>query len=140
MRNVFILIVLLVTAPFALAAEETPVTPSEFRDYAEGYTLYFDRDGEAFGSESFESGGKSRWRYNDGSCVRGAWRGHEDQICFLYEYEAVGGEGEILCWHVFRDADGLFARLLSGENAGLELRITGRDKRPLLCGEPGTST
>ena len=140
MRNVIVLLLLLVAAPLALAAEETPIAPSEFRDYAEGYTLYFERDGEAFGSERFEPGGKSRWRYNDGSCVRGAWRGHEDQICFLYESEAGGDDGAALCWHVLRDDAGLFARLLNGENAGLELRITGRDKRPLLCGEPGTST
>ena len=41
---------------------------------------------------------------------------------------------------MLRDDDGLLARLLGGENAGLELRVTGRDKQPLLCGDPGTQT
>ena len=140
MRILILLLALLVAAPLAQAADATPVSPSEFRDYAEGYTLYFERDGEFFGSERFEPGGKSRWRYTDGSCVRGVWRGQQDQICFLYETEIGDSDGDVLCWRMFRDADGLLARLLSGENAGLELRITGRDKRPLLCGEPGTST
>lgn len=119
------------------AAEEKPIGPSEFRDYAEGWTLYFERDGQSFGSESFEPGGKTRWRYADGSCVEGNWRPHGAQICFLYESEL---EDEVLCWRMLRDGEGLLARLLNGENQGLELRITGRDKRPLLCGEPGTAT
>lgn len=117
---------------------EEPVSPSEFREYSEGYTLYFERDGEAFGSERFEANGKSRWRYNDGSCVRGAWRAHGAQVCFLYEVE--GEDRDVLCWRILRDDQGLFARLLSGASAGLELRIVARDRKPLLCGDPGRST
>jgi hypothetical protein len=118
-------------------ADETPISPKEFRDYAEGWTLYFERDGKPFGSESFDPGGKVTWRYRDGSCVEGAWRPHGAQLCFLYNSEA---EGEVLCWRMLRDDQGLLARLLGGENAGLELRITGRDRKPLLCGDPGTAT
>lgn len=115
------------------AAMEQPISPGEFRDYAEGWTLYFERDGEPFGSEQFEPGGQTRWRYRDGSCVHGAWRPYGAQVCFLYNSEI---EGEVLCWRMLRDDEGLMARLLNGENAGLELRITGRDKEPLLCGAP----
>lgn len=133
------MILALVLPLAAQAAEETPVSPSEFRDYAEGWTLYFERDGENFGSESFEAGGRTQWRYRDGTCVRGAWRPHGAQMCFLYETPE-GPDGDVLCWRVLRDDKGLLARLLGGENAGLELRVTGRDKNPLLCGEPGTAT
>ncbi|MFK7944499.1 MAG: hypothetical protein AB8B85_16510 [Paracoccaceae bacterium] len=121
----------------ALADEEVPISPSEFREYSEGWTLYFERDGRPFGSESFDSSGKTRWRYSDGSCVEGYWRPHGAQICFLYESDQ---EDEVLCWRMLRDEEGLLARLLNGTNQGLELRITGRDRRPLLCGEPGTAT
>ena len=136
MRRILILCFALFAGGFAQA--EDVVSPSEFRDYAEGYTLYFERDGRAFGSERFEADGKSRWRYNDGSCVDGAWKAHGAQICFLYHPE--GAEREVLCWRVLRDAQGLFARLLTGENAGIELRVVRRDREPLLCGEPGTAT
>lgn len=124
---------------FALpaAAEEVPVGPTEFREFAEGWTLYFERDGQFFGSESFEPGGTTRWRYRDGSCVDGNWRSRGAQICFLYDSQV---EDEVLCWRMLRDGDGLMARLLNGENQGLELRITRRDKKPLLCGAPGTQT
>ena len=115
-----------------VAAEE-PISPSEFRDYAEGYTIYFDRDGKPFGSEAFEPGGKTLWRSSDGSCLAGVWRPHGAQVCFFY------GEGaEVMCWRMLRDDQGMLARLLGdGPDAGLELRITGRDKREPVCGEPG---
>lgn len=122
-----------------LVQAEEPVSPSEFREYSEGYTLYFERNGEAFGSERFGEGGKSRWRYSDGSCVSGAWRAHGAQICFLYESTAEE-DREVLCWRILRDDKGMIARLLSGARAGLELRVVGRDRKPLLCGDPATST
>jgi hypothetical protein len=126
---------LLIAAP---AFAEQSVSPDEFREYAEGWTLYFERDGLHFGSEEFRSDGMVRWRYSDGSCVRGAWRPHDGQLCFLYDTE---DEGAVInCWRMMRDEQGLFARLLDGENAGLELRVTRRDRAPLLCGEPGRST
>ncbi|MEM9139186.1 MAG: hypothetical protein AAGB15_05090 [Pseudomonadota bacterium] len=115
------------------------MSPQEFRSYAEGWTLYFERDGEAFGSERFEPGGRVQWRYNDGSCVRGAWRAHGAQLCFLYETD--GPDGDVLCWRMLRtDEGGLIARLLQGANEGLELKVTRRDRQPLLCGDPGTNT
>ncbi len=111
------------------------MSPDEFRDFAEGWTLYFERDGQPFGSEKFEIDGKVRWRYSDGSCVRGAWRAHRGRLCFLYDSTENGTE--ISCWQMVRDDEGLFARLLDGENAGLELRVARRDRAPLLCGRSG---
>lgn len=119
------------------SAEEKVVSPSEFRNYAEGWTLYFERDGKPFGSESFGPKGQTTWRYRDGTCTDGAWRPHGAQVCFLYDQQQ---NDDVLCWRVLRDDEGLLARLLNGDNQGLELRVTGRDNKPLLCGEPGKST
>lgn len=120
----------------ALAAAEQPLSPSEFRNYAEGHTLYFDLDGEPFGSEAFEPGGQTLWRYMDGSCTEGVWRPHGGQVCFYY-----GDGAEVLCWRLIRDEQGLLVRLLGdGSDAGMELRITGRDQRQPICGEPGRGT
>lgn len=120
---------------FALpAGAEQPMTPKDFREYAEGYTLYFEEGGEPFGSESFEPGGATKWRYNDGSCIEGIWKPHGAQICFYY-----GDAQGVLCWRMLRDGDDIIARLLGeAENAGMELRITRRDRKPLICGAPGT--
>jgi hypothetical protein len=134
-----VLVALLIAAPvFAPVLAEEPVSPDEFRDFAEGWTLYFERDGQPFGSEAFEGGGKVRWRYSDGSCVRGAWRARDQQLCFLYDSE---DEGPVVnCWQMMRDDSGIFARLMDGDNAGMELRVARRDRTPLLCGEPGVNT
>ena len=131
------LLALILLAAMPAAAEEKVVSPSEFREYAEGWTLYFERDGEPFGSESFGPDGDTTWRYRDGTCADGAWRPHGAQICFLYDQN---NNNDVLCWRVLRDKDGLLARLLNGERQGLELRVTGRDNKPLLCGDPGKST
>lgn len=131
---------LLVSAP-ALAQDPELraeiVSPDEFQDYAEGYTVYFEQDGRPFGSESFEPGGKTRWRFNDGSCVRGVWRPYGAQVCFLYDMQDDTGP---LCWRMLRDGEEIIARLLDGPEAGMQIRIIGRDKAPLLCGEPGRNT
>ncbi len=130
-----LLAALLIAAP-ALAQE--PVSPEQFREFAEGWTLHFERDGEPFGSEAFEGDGKVRWRYSDGSCVSGLWRAHKGQLCFLYDSPEEGRT--INCWKMLRDEAGLLARLVSGRNEGLELRVARRDTAPLLCGEPGVGT
>jgi len=116
-----------------IAAAADLVSPFEFREFAEGYTLYFEEDGAPFGAESFRKDGGTTWRFPDGTCAEGQWRAHGAQICFVYE-----GTTEVQCWRMLRDDGGLFARLLGdGPDAGLELRITGRDRQPLLCGGPG---
>jgi len=137
MRTLSLLCLMAVGVPaLAFALTEKPLGPSEFRDYAEGHTLYFDLDGEPFGSEAFESGGQTLWRYKDGSCTAGVWRPYGGQLCFYY-----GDGSEVLCWRLIRDDEGLLVRLLGdGPDAGMELRITARDQRQPICGEPGRGT
>lgn len=130
MRYIIAAVLIAVCLP-ALADEE--VSPSEFRDYAEGWTLHFERDGERWGEEQFLQGGATLWRYQDGSCSEGAWRDYDGDVCFYY-----GLDDGVLCWQMLRDDDGLYARLeTEGEGQGMVLRITGRDRKPLLCGGPG---
>ncbi|MEM8596858.1 MAG: hypothetical protein AAGF76_10355 [Pseudomonadota bacterium] len=127
--------------PVPKAASE-PVSPEEFRDYAEGYTLYFERDGEPWGSESFEPDGSVTWRFPIGTCIQGVWSGHQGRVCFYY------GEGdEVMCWAMRREEGVLRGRLdetlPSGELVedadGMELTITHRDRAPLLCSEEGAA-
>lgn len=119
-------------APPGHAADPEPMSPSAFRAYAEGHTLYFTEDGEPFGAETFLSGDRSVWRYADGNCVGGRWRARGAQICFRY----MDG-GDELCWRFLRDGSALIARLLGdGPDAGLELRVERRDRIPVLCAGP----
>ncbi len=114
------------------APAEEPVSPSRFRDFAEGHTLYFHQDGQYFGAESYGPDRTAVWQFQNGPCVRGSWRPHGGQICFRYE----DGRDEV-CWRLFRDAEGLYARLVDAAGAPpFELRVVGRDTRPLNCGGP----
>lgn len=116
----------------AADADARPVSPTEFRDFAEGHTLYFEFEGKAFGAEAFKPGGQTLWRYGDGTCTPGVWRSYGGQICFYY-----GEAADVQCWRLMRDEAGLFVRLLGDDpDAGMELRISGRDQRKPLCGGP----
>lgn len=120
-------------AALALAvapAAAEPVTPQAFRDYAEGWTLYFERDGEPWGAESFEPGGAVTWRFREGGCLAGVWRPYEGDVCFYY------GQGEdVLCWSLRREDGRIVGTLETGADAGLELDIVRRDRVPLSCGQ-----
>ncbi len=136
MKRLFALVLpVFLTGPALSDDDPEIVSASEFREYAEGYTLYFEFEGQRFGEEEFYEGGSTRWRYEDYTCADGAWRAHGDDICFYYNLPA-----EVLCWRVLRDEEGLYAELLdSAEGGEMTLRIVGRDTRPLLCGkEPAT--
>ena len=137
MKKFIVLCLIALTVPgLAQAAAEKPLSPTEFRQYAEGYTLYFEHDGAPFGSEAFEPGGQTLWRFMDGSCTKGAWRPYGGQICFYY-----GDGSDVLCWRMIRDEQGLLVRLLGdSSDAGMELRIAARDKRRPVCGDPGRGT
>lgn len=116
----------------AAQAGGEPMSPEEFRAYAEGHTLYFEKDGEPWGSESFDESGDVIWRYPSGDCMPGVWRPHEGNVCFYY-----GLGSEVLCWSLTKRDDGILGRLLDGPDKGLELLITERDRRPLLCSQGG---
>jgi hypothetical protein len=133
MRRLLLALCLAMAPAAALGIAEEPVSPSEFRDYAEGWTLHFEHEGEPFGEEAFAPGGHTIWRDPEGQCLEGVWKPHGAQLCFYY------GQGrEVLCWRALRDEEGLFVRLLGdGPDAGMELRVTGRDKARPLCGGPG---
>lgn len=121
----------------AAAQTGTVVPPSAFRDYAEGYTLYFERAGEPAGAETFSPDGRVTWQTPQGQCLDGLWRAYDDELCFYYGFGTT-----VQCWRVLEDEKGLKVESTDdGEApAGLTYRIIRRDRRPLLCGGPGVRT
>jgi hypothetical protein len=101
-----------------------PLDGAEFGAYAEGWTLHFERDGAPFGAESFDGEGNVVWKPEGGDCERGVWGHDGERICFLYP-------GALACWRVERSGDVLIAR--AEDARAFALRITRRDRAPLLC-------
>lgn len=135
MRHCFALALAALVVLPANAQIEEPVAPAEFGEYAEGYTLYFEQDGKPAGSESFRADGEVTWRTPAGECFEGLWREYEGQMCFFY-----AGETDATCWQVLRDTEGFLVRRDGEDLPDLTYRVTGRDRRPLLCGAPGVRT
>lgn len=131
-RYLWPLLAILLLPALGRAGGEAPLTPAEFRAYAEGWTLYFEKDGEPFGAEAFRPGGETLWYdAESGECLRGQWRAYGAQICFYY-----GLGSEVLCWRFLKDEKGYLVRLLNTEEKGLTLRVSGRDKREPVCAGP----
>lgn len=134
-----VLAVMLCLTALPVPADEVPIPPAEFREYSEGFTLHFeDEDGRWVGSEAFGKDGEATWRYPDGTCVSGLWKPYGAQICFYYDTE----EG-VQCWRALRDERGLKVRRIDRDehdDPGPTYRISRRDRRPLLCGEPSSET
>jgi len=124
---------LIAVLAFSPASAETIVSPSEFEALSTGKTLYFSKDGKAYGAEHFYKGRRSKWRYSDGSCEDGVWFTHEDLFCFNYE-----GGIETQCWTFFKTGKGFAARAKGAPlDEILELYLI--DKKPLLCKADGLS-
>jgi hypothetical protein len=132
---------LLLASP-AWAAE--PMTGAEFRAFTEGHTLHVeDETGEYFGSEQYIGDNGAIWLPGEGECQKGVWAEVKDKICFLYD------SGDLSCWRIFRDgATSMRFQSVPAyddeENEAPEapvslfLRLTKRDKRPIICPEgPG---
>ncbi|MGB0411008.1 MAG: hypothetical protein ACPGFA_05430 [Pikeienuella sp.] len=129
-----------------VAMASDPMTAEEFRALTEGYTLHVeDESGDHFGSDQFPGDNRSIWLPSGGSeCLNGVWAPVEDKICFLYE------SGDLSCWQVFRESPEngpetvrFHAVPVTDDaeneapeaNTALVLRLTKRDKRPVVCSE-----
>ncbi len=132
-RIAFLALLLAALLRPAAAADWQPMTPSEFRAYAEGWTLHFERNGQPYGSETFREGDRTVWRFHNGQCTDGVWEARGAQICFTYP----DGDPPI-CWRFMRDGAEVMARLIKRFDAGpdLEITVARRTRVPLVCGAP----
>ena len=90
------------TATLAPAAE--PMSAAEFEAYVTGKTLYYGRDGRAYGAEIYHENRRVTWSFLDGECKEGYWYEEAGSICFVYEDRI-----DPQCWTFARGAGGLIA-------------------------------
>jgi hypothetical protein len=126
----YVLITLLLTAFPAWA--ETTLTAQEFEALSLGKTLYFSKDGKAYGSEHYYKGRISKWRYSDGECANGEWFIRNDLFCFNYEDVA-----DTQCWSFVKTDKGGYAARAEGAALGDKLDLDFIDRKPLLCKRDG---
>lgn len=92
----------------AAAASARDLTAQEFEDYTTGKTLFFGRDGEAYGAERYLPNRRVIWSFLDGQCKDGMWYANGNDICFVYE----DTPGLPQCWRFRQGPRGLIALFL----------------------------
>ena len=101
MRHIVFLIAMFATP---VAAQEL-MTAEEFDAYTRGKTLFYGRDGQAYGAEIYHENRRVEWSFLDGECRQGEWYEDAGLICFVYE-----DNPNPQCWSFMKGANGLIAR------------------------------
>lgn len=117
----------LLTALPALAQER--MTAEEFDAYTRGKTLFYGRDGAAYGAEIYHDNRRVQWSFLDGQCKEGRWFEQDTHICFVYD-----DNPDPQCWSFVEGPSGLIATfenepdstaLYEAQDAGEELLCLG---------------
>ncbi|MBB4174321.1 hypothetical protein [Sulfitobacter noctilucicola] len=86
-------------------AAQDLMTAEEFDTYTRGKTLYFGKNGQAYGAEIYHENRRVEWSFLDGECKEGEWYEDAGLICFVYE-----NNPDPQCWSFSQGANGLIAR------------------------------
>lgn len=127
-----LLILLCLLLPASMMAQDI-ISPDEFEEYAEGYTLYFSENGQHYGSEQFLANRRTVWRAGDGTCVNGKWVDSEGDMCFIYDNDT-----GVHCWTTYRAEGRIFVQSTTGPadaNPTL-LELSEKDTVPIICTGP----
>ena len=100
----FIALALGLLAALPAHAQDT-MSADEFDIYTRGKTLFYGRDGAAYGAEIYHKNRRVQWSFLDGQCKEGTWYEDAGLICFVYEDNPVPQ-----CWSFAEGSNGLIAR------------------------------
>ena len=101
MKILTLILGLLVALP---AAAQDRMTAAEFEAYVTGKTLFYGKDGAAYGAEIYHENRRVQWSFLDGECKEGRWYEQADLICFVYEDNPTPQ-----CWSFQKGPSGLIA-------------------------------
>lgn len=122
MRALFALLTLFATPVLA-----EPMSAADFEAYVTGKTLFYGRDGRAYGAEIYHPNRRVTWSFLDGECREGYWYEAGENICFVYEDRL-----DPQCWSFEQGPSGLIARFES-DPAATELYEAEDTDEELVC-------
>lgn len=126
MKHLTLTLCLMMAVP---AAAQDHMSAEEFDAYTKGKTLYYGRDGAAYGAEIYHENRRVQWSFLDGQCKEGRWYEQAGLICFVYE-----DNPDPQCWSFQEGANGLIATfenepadtpLYEAQDAGEEMLCLG---------------
>lgn len=114
----------------APAQAEAPLTAEAFEAHVTGRTITYQQYDSLFGIEEYLPDRKVRWSVSPDMCQYGSWYPEGDDICFVYEYDAVPH-----CWTFWLKDGALVALSVEGQ-PGQELYEVQASDTPLPCPGP----
>lgn len=126
MRVLALCLALIASLP---AQAQQRMTAEEFDAYTQGKTLFYGREGAAYGAEIYHENRRVQWSFLDGECKEGRWFEQGAQICFVYE-----DNPDPQCWSFVKGPGGLIATfenepestaLYEAQDAGEEMLCLG---------------
>ena len=124
----FVLYALFVLAMLSPPAQaQQSLSAAEFEAYTTGKTLFYGRDGAAYGAEEYLDNRRVRWSFLDGKCKDGRWYEEQGQICFVYE-----DNPDPQCWTFEQGTTGLIARF-QGLSSGTDVYEAQDSDEEMLC-------
>lgn len=119
-----LIIALLMALP---AMAQDSMSAAEFDAYTQGKTLFYGREGAAYGAEIYHKNRRVQWSFLDGKCKEGEWYEEAGLICFTYEDNPAPQ-----CWSFTASPHGLIARFENNPEASelYEAQDVGED---MLC-------
>ncbi|MFT6023611.1 MAG: hypothetical protein ACI9PY_001728 [Ascidiaceihabitans sp.] len=103
------------------------MSAAEFDAYTLGKTLFYGRDGRAYGAETYLADRRVRWSFLDGQCKDGIWYEEAGEICFVYE-----DRPEPQCWSFEAGSGGLIAKFES-DPAAIDLYEAQDVDQEMIC-------
>ncbi|MEM6760986.1 MAG: hypothetical protein AAF601_16045 [Pseudomonadota bacterium] len=123
-----LILCLLSLAPPALADS---MSAAEFEAYVTGKTLFYGRNGRAYGAEIYREDRRVTWSFLDGECKDGYWyEAGDNNICFVYE-----DRPDPQCWSFERGPSGLIAKF-ENDPASTELYEANNSGEEMVCTGP----
>ena len=123
--KIFALALALLTALPAYAQDR--MSAEEFDAYTQGKTLFYGREGSAYGAEIYHENRRVQWSFLDGVCKEGKWYEQGELICFVYE-----DNPDPQCWSFVEGTRGLIARFENEPNT-TELYEAQDQGQEMLC-------
>lgn len=113
------------------ALAQTPLSAEAFDQFTQGKTLYYFRQGQAYGVEQYLPNRRVIWSFLDGQCQYGTWYQSGPQICFEYEENPNGPQ----CWQFFLE-DGQLRAVFEDGSTGDTPYVADEAPEDMLCFGP----
>jgi hypothetical protein len=113
------------------ALADKPMTGKEFWQHVEGRTIWWTRDGQPYGAETFHDGGLVTWQREGGACEPGDWFARDGMICFNYPPD----EPRDVCWTITLSG-GRMVAVSAGDPGAAPLIEDPARSGPLTCDLP----